>query len=300
MQNQSSALSPFHYQAQSIFDRLDVSDPTRADYQARIGSFLSYVENKGLNRDSFLEYKRYLATRTDWAVSTKNKNLAVARIFLKECNRIGLLPADITQNVKSFTQSRKHKRDGLTEDEVSLLTERLRAIPNAPSNARLKAIVALLALQGLRQIEVIRLNVNDLHLARNVAYIQGKGRDDKEPVSLHPVTVQALREYLKSNQVADGALFVSNSNNSLKQRLTSRSLQRIVRETFQQLGIAKSVHGLRHYYATKLIRAYQGDLLQVARYTRHSSISTLQIYFDDVQSEADLPRYYQTFQDIKL
>lgn len=290
----------FTRQATSVFDLLDVSDSTRYDYQARIGLFLTFIKDDGLHRNSFLAYKRWLTERTDISVSTKNKYLVTARIFLKELNRQGALPADITQNIKSFSQSRKHKKDGLTEAEVTKIAEYLQQLPSTAVNTRLKALIALLALQGLRQIEVVRLSVSDLHFARKTAFIQGKGRDDKEPISLHPVTVQALREYLATNQIADGALFVSNSNNSLRQRLTTRSLQQIVKDCFEGLDIEKSVHGLRHYYATKLIRAYQGDLLQVARYTRHSSISTLQIYFDDVQSEADLPRYYQTFEDIKL
>ncbi len=90
------------------------------------------------------------------------------------------------------------------------------------------------------------------------------------------------------------------TNNSLNKRLTTCSLRNIVREVFQKLGIEKSAHGLRHFYATKLIRVYQGDLLQVARYTRHRSISTLEVYFDDVESEADLPRYYDTFKDVRF
>ena len=287
-------------QAAAIFDLLDVSENTRYDYQARIGMFLAFIQEHGLDRNSFLAFKRVLAVRTDISVSTKNKYLVTARIFLKELNRLGVLPADITQNVKSFSQSRKHKKDGLTEAEMARLAAYLQHLPPTPNNTRLKAIISLLALQGLRQIEVVRLDVSHLHLVRRVAFVQGKGRDDREPVSLHPETVRVLREYLATNKVADGALFTSNSNNSLRKRLTTRSLQRLVQEAFRQLSIAKSVHGLRHYYATKLIRAYEGDLLQVARYTRHSSISTLQVYFDDVQSEADLPRYYQTFEGIKL
>ena len=287
-------------QAATVFELLDVSADTRHDYQARIGMFLAFISEGGLNRNSFLAFKRSLAARTDISVSTKNKYLVTARIFLKELNRQGILPADITQNIKSFSQSRKHKRDGLTEAEVAILVEKLGALPHTPTNTRLKAIVSLLALQGLRQIEVVRLNVNDLHLARKIAYIQGKGRDDLEPISLHPETVRMLREYVASNRVADGALFTSNSNNSLRQRLSTRSLQNIVKDSFQELGIEKSVHGLRHYYATKLIRAYKGDLLQVARYTRHRNISTLEVYFDDVESEADLPRYYQTFEDVRF
>ncbi len=287
-------------QAANVFDLLDVSANTRYDYQARIGVFLTFIREHGLDRNSFLSFKRSLADRTDISVSTKNKYLVTARILLKELNRQGVLPADITQNIKSFSQSRKHKKDGLTEAEVTALAERLHSLPCTPANTRLKAIVTLLALQGLRQIEVVRLNVCDLHLARKIAYIQGKGRDDLEPVSLHPETVRMLKEYMAANQVADGALFTSYSNNSLNKRLTTRSLQNIVKQSFQELGIEKCVHGLRHYFSTKLIRAYQGDLLQVARYTRHSSISTLEIYFDDVQSADDLPRYFQTFEQVRF
>jgi len=287
-------------QAVSVFDLLDASANTRYDYQARIGVFLSFIREHGLDRNSFLAFKRSLTDRTDISISTKNKYLVTARIFLKELNRQGVLPADITQNIKSFSQSRKHIKDGLSDTEVARMGKYLRSLPRTPENARLKAVISLLTLQGLRQIEVIRLNVSDLHLARSVAYVQSKGQDHKEAVSLHPETVRLLRVYLAVNKVADGALFTSNSNNSLRQRLTTRSLQRFVCEVFQKLGISKSVHGLRHYYATKLIRAYEGDLLQVARYTRHSNITTLQTYFDDVQAEADLPRYYQTFEDVKL
>jgi len=50
---------------------------------------------------------------------------------------------------------------------------------------RLKAILSLLALQGLREIEIIRLDVKDIDYPSRVAHVRGKGHDDKEPVSLH-------------------------------------------------------------------------------------------------------------------
>lgn len=288
-------------QAVSVFDLLDVSESTRYDYQARIGVFLTFIREHGLGRNSFLAFKRSLAERTDISISTKNKYLVTARILLKELNRQGVLPADITQNIKTFSQSRKHKKDGLNEAEVTLLAEYLHSLPATPANTRLRAIISLLTLQGLRAIEVIRLDVKDVHLARKVAYVQGKGRDDLEPISLHPETVRMLREYTAVNQVADGALFTSNSNNSLHKRLTTLSLRNIVKDCFAACGIeGRTVHGLRHWFATKLIKTYQGDLLQVARYTRHRSISTLEVYFDDIESEADLPRYYQTFKDVRF
>src|SRR3989344_3614666 len=80
-----------------VFDSLDASETTRKDYKARIGLFLSSISELGLNRNSFLDFKRYLEKRADYTVSTKNKYLTSARVFLKELNRQGLLAAEITR-----------------------------------------------------------------------------------------------------------------------------------------------------------------------------------------------------------
>ncbi len=286
--------------AQELFDLLDVSESTRADYKYRIGLFLEFIKVNGLDRNSFLEYKRYLGSRTSFSVSTKNKYLVTAKIFLKELNRQGVLPVDITQNIKSFSQDKKHKRDGLNDEEIAKLVEKLQQLPLTMRNTRLKAIISLLALQGLRQIEVIRLDVKDLDLVSKTTYVHGKGRDDKESVSLHPETVKVLKDYLKSNKIADGALFVSQSNNSRNQRLTTRAIRKIVTGLLRELGIDKSTHGFRHYFTTKLIKTYKGDLLEVAQYTRHKGLEMLQVYNDSVKKQADLPRFYSAFEELKF
>ena len=206
--------------ANKVFDLLDVREETRKDYQYRIGLFLDFIGQKGFNRNIFLEYKRYLAERTDIGISTKNKYLITAKVFLRELNKQGVISADITLNIKVFSQNKKHKKEGINDAEIFLLTENMRSLLQTSQNLRLKAILSLLTLQGLREIEIVRLDVKDVDLANRVAFIQGKGQDDKEPVSLHPETVKVLREYMKANKVADGALFTSQSNNSINRRLT--------------------------------------------------------------------------------
>lgn len=284
--------------AGKVFDLLDVKETTRADYKYRIGLFLDYIKDKGFNRNSFLAFKRELAERTDLAISTKNKYLTTARVFLKELNRQGAIPADITQNIKTFNKSKKHKKDGLTDEEINSLTQKMRQLPEIPPTTRLKAILALLTLQGLRQIEVIRLDVKDLDFVSKTALIQGKGQDDKELINLHPETCKTLQEYLKTNKIADGALFTSQSNNSHNHRLTTRGLRGIVRQTLARIGINKTTHGFRHYFTTRLIKTYKGDLLEVAQYTRHKSLEMLQVYNDNIKRQADLPRYYETFNGV--
>lgn len=286
--------------AEQIFNLLDVSDNTRAEYKYRIALFLAFLKKNPINVNSYLEFKRNLGSRNDFSVSTKNKYLATAKIFLKELNRQGVIPTDITQNIKTFSQDKKHKRDGVNDEEMSRLISKLRNLPSTLQNARLKAMLALLALQGLRQIEIIRLDVKDLDLVSNKAYIQGKGRDDKEPIDLHPETTKILKEYLKISKIASGPLFTSRSNNNLNQRISTRAIREIVTGLLKELEITKSVHGFRHYFTTTLIKTYKGDLLEVAMYTRHKGLEMLQVYNDSIKKQADLPRYYNAFKEVSF
>lgn len=284
---------------QAMFQNLDISEATRKDYLYRINSFLLFLQTQTFTPDVFLNYKRLLATRTDYSISTKNKYLATARIFLKELNRRGLVPADVTQNIKCFKQSKKHRVAGLDQHDIDKLTAHLRTLKETPQNLRLKAIVSLLLFQGLRQIEVVRLNVEDIDFVAQRAYVLGKGRDDKEPIYLHPETVKALRAYLRACSKAHGALFTPLAR-SETQRLTTRGLRKIVQQAFNDLDIDKTVHGFRHYFTTRLIESYGGDLLSVARYTRHKNIEMLQVYNDGLLSEKDLPKYYSVFSGASL
>jgi len=105
---------------------------------------------------------------------------------------------------------------------------------------------------------------------------------------------------LKTNNIKDGALFVSKSNNSRNVRLTTRGLRMIIKKVLNELSIDKSVHGFRHYFTTTLLKNCQGDLLRVAQYTRHRSLEMLQVYNDNIEMENDLPRYYKTFKAVKF
>lgn len=286
--------------AEAIFNHLDVREATREDYKARIGTFLTFIRASGMNRDTFLLYKRSLASRNDIATNTKNKHIVVAKVFLKELNRQGLLPVDVTQNVRGFSESKKHRRDGLSEQEIQRVSSKIHNYTPSPVNGRLKAILCLLTLQGLRQIEIVRLNVKDVDLVAQTAQILGKGRDDKEAIALHPETVKAIQTYLATNTIADGPLFVSRSNHGKNQRLTTRGLRGLVKRLLTQLAIKKTTHGFRHYFVTRLIEAYKADLLMVAHYTRHRSIETLQIYNDSIKHKTDLPRFYKTFSSVQF
>jgi integrase len=279
----------------TIFDSLDITDETKKDYLARLPQFAGFLHRNGIDRNSLLEYKKYLRSRTDLGIAAKNKYLAVARIALKELYRRGAVSVDLSLNVKSFQQSQKHRVEGLTEQEVERLCEYLRNLPDGFRTVRLRALVALLLYQGLRQIEICRLDVADVRLANKQLYVLGKGRDDREPIYLHPQTVKALKLYLQASKVKDGPLFTSLWGQTKGERLSTRGLRQIIKTSLNSLGIDKTVHGFRHYYTTTLIKSYKGELLRVAKYTRHSSTDMLMTYNDAITDKQDLSRYFASF-----
>jgi len=264
---------------ETIFDGLDVSENTRKEYLARIGLFLSYIHTHGFNQQSFLSFKRYLQSRTEYSVATRNKYLSTARIFLGELTKRGALPFNITHGIKQFRQSKHHRRIGLTDKEVQLLGIKLKHLPDTPRNSRLRALFSLLAFQGLRQIEIVRLDVNDIDLVKRTAFVRGKGEDDYELIYLAPATTKTLKHYIRQHKLTEGTLFRSMGNRK-KERLSTMTIKREIGELFSELGIEKTVHGFRHFYVTELLKTM--NIRDVRKFSRHRSLEMLMIYDDEI------------------
>jgi integrase len=279
-----------------VFQRLDVSQATKQDYQSRITEFWYLIVYHGLHEDSLLEYKQLLASDNSTTVATKNKRLTVARLFLREMYRMGMIPRDITAGVKNFKQSGLHKTSGMDDKDLKKIRDWFHdGQPITRHRVRVYAMLMLLAYQGFRQIEICRLSVDDIDFENCKAMIVGKGQHDKQPVHLHKAVVAILQAYCKEYGIVSGPLFFSLSNSSYGMPLTTRGLRRVVTTVLERLDIDRTVHGFRHYYTTKLIKAYRGDLFRVMQFTRHKSLTMLQVYNDEVQHEAQYPVHDRIF-----
>lgn len=286
-----------HHQAKTIFDSLDVSENTRKDYCSRIGAFLNFIQKEGFRLNSYLDYKRHLEKKTEYTIATKNKYLATAKIFLKELNRLGILPTDITQNIKLFSQSKKHKKEGLTDREIKRLVDKINQLPDTPQHARICVLFSLLAFQGLRQIEIIRLDIDDVDLTNARLFIRAKGCDDKEVIYLAPTTVEAIKKHIRINKVGSGALFKSLGNRKSK-RLSSITIKREFQKLFNELNIKKTVHGFRHFYVTKLLQSL--DVRDVRKFSRHKSLEMLIVYDDEIDMKEKMEDVFACFEDMVL
>lgn len=296
----SEVAEPLTHTFNWLLMHMDVSTDTIADYSRRMTPFLNFLLANGINEDTFITYKHQLANDTTIKASTKNKKLTLARILLRELYRRGKIPRDITLGVKGFEQSKKHKQSGLTDDDMALLREWVSLNQyRSPKHIRLTCLLLLLTYHGLRQIEVCRLQYEDIDFAGERIFIHGKSRDDKEPVHLNPTVAESLKRYCEAYNVRSGQVFFSISNNSTRGNpLTTRGLRATITKLFAQLGIDKNVHGLRHFYVTKLVQEFPGDLFLVMSYTRHRSLDQLQIYNDSVVQARSFPKHDHVFERV--
>ena len=281
---------------ESIFDTLDIQPSTKSEYQKRILKFFRYMETQTITRDLLLAYKQHLRDDNTLGIASKNKYLTTARIALREMYRQGLTPVDLSVGVSSFQQNIRHRVTGLTEEEVVKICNYLKEQDNSFKNARLRALLSLLLFQGLRQIEICRLDFNDIDLASGTINVLGKGRNDKEHIHLHKTTIKALRSYSRASHAKYGPAFYSLNGRNKGQRLTTRGLRQIIQNLFNELGIEKTVHGSRHFFTTELIKHYKSDLTTVARFTRHNSLEMLTVYNDEIASENDTELLSKAFQ----
>lgn len=279
--------------AETVFDTLDVAESTSIQYKKCIGRFLDYVRSENINLDVFLNYKKHLSSRKDIKVATKNVYLSSASVFLKELSRQGFIK-DVTLNVKHFSQTKKHKRFGHNREQIRSLYNKINNLPDSPKNSRMAAIFHLAAIQGLREVEISRIDVEDIHPAGGILMIQGKGKDDKEPIYLADLTKMSLEKHIAYNNLKSGPLFFSLSRRTLGGRITTRTIRYLYDEFKKGMDIDASMHGFRHFFTTELIRKGL-PLNKVQLLTRHKSLSMLQVYNDEVIDKNDSKAIYDDF-----
>jgi site-specific recombinase XerD len=147
-----------------------------------------------------------------------------------------------------------------------------------------KAILELLFSTGLRVSELCSLP-RELDLTRDEFTVRGKG-DKVRVVFLSLEAKKAIKEYLSKRKDMDDALFIQIGNKNKKSveekdslRLTTRSVERIVKHYAIKAGISKKVtpHVIRHSFATDLLQS-GADLRSVQMMLGHANIGTTQIY----------------------
>lgn len=270
-------------------------------YLERFFEFSKVKDSADITEDKIREFRLHLNRQSGAKVrgqspasmkkNTQNYHLIALRTFLKYLNKRG-------QKVIAPDKIELAKTPQRSLDLISVAE--LNRLLNSPSGNELeslrdKAILELLFSTGLRVSELASLN-RDLDLSKDEFSIRGKG-EKVRVVFLSDEAKDAIKKYLKARKDMDEPLFISLSKRKSSQkepRLTTRSIERLVKKYAIKSGISKKVtpHVIRHSFATDLLQN-GADIRSVQMMLGHANISTTQIYTH--MTDAELKKVHKNF-----
>ena len=271
----------------------DVKQSSKLLYRRTLKQYFNWVDSKGyllseIARPQLLEYKEELLSSGMSSLTVGSYITSVRRFY--EWTEANKYYPNVAKGIKTPKRKQQFKKQPLLPDQATALLSYYK-----DKALRDYAIVNLLLRTGLRTIEVIRANVEDITFkgSQRVLLVQGKGRDERDNfVLLTDKAYQPIAEYLatRGNVNSSEPLFTSTSNNSKGERLSTRTISKIAKEGLKAIGLDErsfTAHSLRHTTAVNILRA--GGSLETAQFTlRHSNPATTQIYTATLNEERRL------------
>lgn len=263
-----------HVAAQADVKRRDLA-PDALDRDA-IRSFLASLHAEGQSR------------------ATAARKLAAIRTFLRYLRREGIIEHD-PGGLVSTPKREVRMPTYLSEHEM----EQTLAAPDdeEPLGRRDHAMLELFYASGLRRAELAGLDVEDVNLSGRMVRVLGKGGRERL-VPFNGASARAIRAWLQDREqyvragVADPRVPGSRGRdqraagrarreplfvNFRGGRLTTRSIDRIVRKYSAAASREVSPHALRHSFATHLLQR-GADLRTIQELLGHARLSTTQRY----------------------
>ena len=244
------------------------SPRTQKVYLGHLRRFLQWCDRRDspVSTDPGAQAQAYLLELVEGrGVSKSHQNQVVSAIRF-------MFGAVLGQPALALRIPRPRKEHRLPEvlspKEVARMLARTR-------NPKHRALLMLLYSAGLRVGEVVRLRPSDLDVDRGLVRVRkGKGARDRYTL-LARRAVDAVRLYLDA--YSTGPWLFPGSNPT--RHLTTRSVQRVVKQAAKAADIAKDVttHTLRHSFATHLLEGGT-NLRVIQELLGHQSARTTQIY----------------------
>lgn len=277
----------------SFIGDIDAMKSSRRLYRRTLKQYFNYIDKTGYNlneiaRTHVLEYKETLLS-SGLTSLTVGSYLTVVRKFYEWTEANKLYP-NVAKGIKTPSRKQQFKKQPLHPKQVTKLLKHLKT-----TNSRDYAIVNLLIRTGLRTIELVRANIEDIEYkgSQRVLLVKGKGRDEKDNfVILTDKAFKPIEEYLEERGQTSSVepLFTSTSNNNKGGRLSTRTVSFIAKEALVAIGLddkSYTAHSLRHTAGTNILRA--GGSLEMVQFTlRHSNPATTQIYISTLNEERRL------------
>ena len=204
------------------------------------------------------------------APASRRAYLSTVRVFVTWCADEGLIAADPTRRLGRVREPRRDPR--------ALSTSQLARLRLVLPDERARLVVALMAVQGLRCVEVARLDASDLDAGRRTITVRGKA-DNVRTIPLADEVADQLERWLAGRHAGPVV------------DLAAATLSGVVAAWMAAAGLksrpydGRSAHALRHTAASDLYDRTR-DVKAVQRFLGHANVATTDRYLragdDDV------------------
>ncbi len=231
-----------------------------------IRGFLSHLYDKGLSKTSVA------------------RALAAVRSLYRWLAQEGVVEQNPAKLVSTPRLPKKLPRVPTIEEMNSMLDGKMPEVASFPERDRL--LFELLYGCGIRNSELVGINLDDISLTNEAILIRGKGKKERY-VPFGGSALAALAVYLPWRQqllatlkkTPAGKLMPALLVNQRGGRLTTRSVGRIVKRIAVAKGLSPEVHPhtLRHAFGTHMLEE-GADLRAIQELLGHERLATTQRY----------------------
>jgi len=241
-------------------------------YSSDLNQFISFINRnvEAIDSESIRKYLFYLKEK-NYHPRSIGRKIACLKSFFGFLVRKGYAKTNPTLLILSPKMPERLP--------VFLTIEEVERILNAANNKsqtglRDRAIMELLYSTGIRVGELVSLRMEDINITDETIKVKGKGGKERV-VPVGSYALNHLFEYFEKRDSRAGYVFLNKKN----QRLTTRSVERMVKKYAKIAGINKKItpHIFRHSFATHMLDR-GADLRTVQEMLGHSDITTTQTY----------------------
>lgn len=224
-----------------------------------------------------LAYRATLLER-GLAPATINRRITAIRSLVRLGRVLGLVPWTLevpTVPTQAYRDTRGPGLEGFQRMLGAFASQ------DHPKARRDRAILRLLFDLALRREEVVTLDLAHVDLAAGTVAVLGKGRTQRETLTLPEPTKAAVAAWLAVRGMAPGPLFTNFDRARKGSRLTGTSVYRVVRARAAAVGLKVWPHALRHAGITAGLDLTGGDVRAVQKFSRHRDVRVLERYDDN-------------------
>jgi len=259
----------------------NASPHTLKAYATDLGVFAAYVGSNRLREIDHLRIRGFLSHLYDRGLSKTSvaRSLAAVRSLFRWLAREGIVEQNPAKLVATPRLPKKLPRVPTIEEMNLVLDSRMPESASFPERDLL--MLELLYGCGIRNSELVGINLDDIRMANEAILIRGKGKKERY-VPFGDSVRSALRAYLPTRLKVLMETGKSTSALLINQRggrLTTRSVGRIVKKIAVAKGLSPDVHPhtLRHAFGTHMLEE-GADLRSIQEMLGHERLSTTQRY----------------------